>query len=193
MSPDNYCFSNEEIDSYLDGELDALAVGRLIRHSQHCADCAEVLRDQQVLFDDLEFAIREQPAIGMPKNFAQLVAARARADMSGVRDVRERRRAIMLSALLAGVALILLGGDALTRSVMAPLSAIWRAGAAVLGFLGYALYDAGAAVAVVLRGFAGRLLFESRTSALLIAILFALALFTLGRMIGRYHRDRVID
>src|SRR5688572_2490055 len=120
MNPDNYCFSNEEIDSYLDGELDALAVGRLIRHTQGCADCAEALRAQQQLFDDVESAMRDQPALVMPKNFARVVAARAKSDMRGVRDRRERRRAILLSALLAGVALILLGGDALTQSVMVP-------------------------------------------------------------------------
>ena len=185
---------NEEIVAYLDDELDAPSIARLDQHAKECSRCATALREQRRLLHEVDSALTDQSAIEMPKNFARLVAARAQSDMSGVRDRRERRRALCLCAALAAVSFALLGGSALKQSVLSPLNAIWKVGAAILGFVSHALYDAGAGVAVIARGLAGRLLFESRFSALLVLILFALALLTLARMIVRYHRgtdDRV--
>jgi anti-sigma factor RsiW len=184
---------SEEIIAYLDGELDAASLARIERHFQDCSRCAAELRAEQQILNHLNLALANEPMIEMPKNFAQVVAARAQADMSGVRDPRERKRALHLCAALVAISFTLLGGAALSESIFAPLRAIWKGGAALFGFLGHALYDAGAGVAVISRGLGGHLLFESRSSGLLVLLLLALALFMLARLIIRYHRMRVVE
>ena len=193
MSPDNSSCRSEEIAAYLDGEVDAASLVRLEQHFAHCERCAAELRAQRRLLRELDFALMDEPAMEMPKNFAQVVAARAQSDMSGMRAPRERRRAIGLCGALVAVSFALLGGTALGEYVLAPLRAIWKVGVALFGFLGHALYDAGTGVAVIARGLGGHLLFESRVSSLLVFILIALAFFTLARLIVRYHRTRIVE
>ena len=79
------------------------------------------------------------------------------------------------------------------RPCVRPSRAIWKTCVALFGFLGHALYDAGASLAVISRGLGGHLLFESRGVGLLVLLLLALALFTLARLIVRYHRTRTIE
>ena len=179
--------------AYLDGELDTASLARLEGHLETCARCAAELQEQKRLLQALDFALTDEPAIEMPKNFVELVAARAQSDLSGVREKGERRRAFGFCALLAAISFMLLGGTALRESVLAPLRGVWTAFASLFGFLGHALYDAGAGVAILSRGFGGRLLFESRGLGLFLLLLFAVALFTLARLIVRYHRTRIIE
>ena len=193
MSPDNSNCRREEIVAYLDGEVDAASLERLEQHFANCEECAAELRVQRRLLQELNFALMDEPAIEMPKNFAQVVAARAQSDMSGMRAPRERRRALGLCVALVAVSFALLGSTALGESVLAVPRAIWKVGAALFGFLGHALYDAGTGVAVISRGLGGHLLFESRVSSLLVLILIALAFFTLARLIIRYHRTRIVE
>jgi anti-sigma factor RsiW len=194
MSQNNSVCRSEEIIAYLDGELDDASLARLEQHLENCSRCAADLRAQRSLLNELNFALMDEATIEMPKNFAQVVAARAQSDMSNVvRDRHERRRALRLCVALASISFVLLGGAALSESVFAPLRAIWKAGVALFNFLGHALYDAGAGLAVISRGLGGHLLFESRGLGLLVLLLLALALFTLARLIVRYHRTRIIE
>jgi anti-sigma factor RsiW len=194
MIPNNSSCRAEEIVAYLDGELDASSLAQLEQHFEDCSECAGELRAQQCLHRELNFALMDEPELELPKNFVELVAARAQSDMSGVRAPRERRRALRLCLVLAAAAFMLLGGAALGESVLAPLRAIWKAGVALLSFLGHALYDAGASVAVISRGLTGRLLSQSpRGLGLLFLLLLALAFFTLARLIVRYHRARIVE
>ena len=183
----------EEIVAYLDGELDVSSLVRLEQHFESCSQCAAELQAQRRVMSELNFALVDEPAIELPKNFAQVVAARAQSDMSGVRDAGERRRALRLCGVLAIVSFALLGGAALSESIFAPLRAIWKTGVALFGFLGHALYDAGAGLTVISRGLGGHLLFESRFSGLLVLLLIALAFFVLSRLIVRHHRTRIIE
>ena len=95
--------------------------------------------------------------------------------------------------MLAAVAVALLGGAAVSETVLAPLRAIWRGGTALVSFLGHALYDAGAGLAVISRGIGGHLVFESRPVSVIVLLLFVLALFMLRRLIAGYHRTRTIE
>lgn len=192
-TPHNSNCRSEEIVAYLDGELESASLARLEHHFENCSRCAAELQSQKRLLQELDFALTDEPAIEMPKNFAQVVAARAQSDMSGVRDGRERRRALHLCAALTVISFALLGGAAFGESIFAPLRAIWKTGVALLGFLGHALYDAGASLAVISRGLGGHLLFESRGMSLIVLLLLALALFTLARLIVRSHRTRTIE
>ncbi|HEY0378238.1 MAG TPA: zf-HC2 domain-containing protein [Pyrinomonadaceae bacterium] len=191
--PDNWVCGGEEVVAYLDGELDSRAHALFERHLGGCRRCAEALEAERLLQRELDSALATAPALEMPKNFAQVVAARAAADMSGVRRAPERRRALRLCAVLVAVACALTGGAALTEAVLAPLRAVWNFGAAVLGFLGHALYDAGAGLTVISRGVGGRLLFGSRGAGLTVLLLLALALLTLRRLIAGYHRAHATE
>lgn len=193
QTPDNSACANDEIVAYLDGELDAGALARFERHVGGCASCASALAAERQLFRELDSALSAEPRLEMPKNFAQVVAARAQADMSGVRGPAERRRALRLCAVLAAAAFALTGGAALTEGVLAPLNAVWKFCAAVSGFLGHALYDAGAGFAVISRGVGGRVLFGSRGAGALVLLLLVLALLMLRRLITGYHRARAVE
>lgn len=178
---------NEEIIAYLDGDMDARAIARMEHHFASCQSCAAELKVQRRLLRELDFSLAQEDSLELPANFAEVVARRAQADMSGVRQRRERRRALALCSMLAAISFIMLGGAGLSESVFAPLRAVWRAGTALFSFLGHALYDAGAGLAIFSRSIASRLLFESRPLGLLVLLLFASALFLLARMISVYH------
>jgi len=192
-TPNKSACRSEEIVAYLDGELEPEVHARLEAHLAECAPCMAELEIQRRLLRELDFALSDDEGVEMPKNFAQIVAARAQSDLSGVRERHERRRAFRLCALLSVVAVALMGGAAVSESVFAPLSAIWKGVAALLNFLGHALYDMGAGVAVISRGVGGHLLFESRPVGLLLLLLFASALYMLRRLIAGYHRTRTIE
>jgi anti-sigma factor RsiW len=184
---------SEEIVAFLDGELDPRACAQLEEHMAGCAPCSSELKVQKRLLCELDFALLDDECVEMPVNFAQVVAARAKSDLSGVRDVRERGRALRLCALLSVVSVALLGGSAVSESVFTPLRVVWKVGAALFNFLGHALYDAGASVALISRGVGGHLLFESRILSLIILLLFTSALFMLRRLIAGYHRMRITE
>lgn len=183
----------EEIIAYLDGELDAVSLAALEEHLTACASCQSELERQRRLLRELDFALGDETSVEMPGNFARVVAARAQADLSGVRERRERRRAVRLCVALAVVSVALLGGAAASETVLAPLRAVWRGGAALINFLGHVLYDAGTGLAVIARGIGGHLVFESRPLTVFVLLLFALALFMLRRLIAGYHRAGAIE
>ena len=88
MSRNNSSCRSEEIAAYLDGELEDSLLVRLEQHFEDCSQCAAEVREQQRLLHELNFALMDEPAIELPKNFAQVVAARAQSDMSGMRAPR---------------------------------------------------------------------------------------------------------
>jgi hypothetical protein len=192
-TPNKSVCRSEEIVAYLDGELDGAAHALLESHLAECASCAAELEMQKRLQRELDFALSGDASVEMPGNFAQIVAVRAQADLSGMRDRRERRRALRLCVLLAGITVSLMGGAAVSDSVFAPLRAIWKGGAALFNFLGHALYDTGAGFAVISRGVGGHLFFDSRPVSLLVLLLFASSLFMLRRLIAGYHRTRSME
>jgi anti-sigma factor RsiW len=192
-TPNKSVCGSEEIVAYLDGELEPEMRARLEAHLAECAPCIAELEMQRRLLRELDFALSDDEGVLMPKNFAQIVAARAQSDLSGVRERHERRRAFRLCVLLGSVAVALTGGAAVSESVFAPLHATWKGASALLNFLGHALYDMGAGVAVISRGVGGHLLFESRLLSLIVLFLFASALYMLRRLIAGYHRTRTVE
>ena len=193
-APDKLDCRGEEIVAYLDGELEGRSLALFEDHLAECSRCAAELELERRLLNELDSALAKDASVEMPKNFAQVVAARAQSNMSGVRDNRERRRALGLCVLLGSVAVALLGGPAVRDSILAPLRAIWTGATALLGFLGHALYDAGAGLAIISRTLSGHLIFESRPFGLVVLLLFVAALFMLRRLIVRYHtRARAVE
>lgn len=191
---DESACQSEEIAAYLDGELDAQAVVLFERHLKRCERCAVELQEQRRLLCTLDFALRGREAedLQLPKNFSEIVVAHAQSELGGLRrESAERRRALRLCLALSVASFALLGGAAMSESILRPLGLVVRHAGTLLGFLGRALYDFGAGLAVVARGIGGHTIFESNGLASLVFLLLAIALVVLPRLISSYHRSHI--
>ena len=190
----NRACPREEIAAYLDGELDADARSVFETHLKECHTCSAELQEQRRLLCALDFALGARDGgLPLPQNFAQIVAAHAESDVSGVRGRKESARALRLCGGLALLSFILLGGASLNASVLVPLKAFARYALSVFGLVWSALYDAGTGVAVILRALARRFIFEPQPLSLLALLLFVIALALLPRLIANYHRRQITE
>jgi len=176
--------------AYLDAELDADATARFEAHAGECAACAASLLEQRRLLCLLDAAFDEtfEKGLALPRDFTRAVKARAQTDMSGVRDARERVRAVKICAALSVAALALLGVAA-----FGPLLHAARTAGGMLGVAGRTAADAGAGAGVVLRAVGGSFGAGSWALTLLLAAVFAGALVLLLRLISSYHRAGAHD
>ena len=176
--------------AYLDGELEARAAEEFDAHARACPDCASALLEQRRLLCLLDTAFGEtfEKRIRLPEGFTRQLRARAQNDLSGVRDARERRRALKICAALGAAAFALLGYAALD-AVTGPAAAAAGAAAGVLGAAGRGAAGAG----VVVKAVAGRVVSGSELAALLWVPLLAAGLLLLLRLISGYHRSAARD
>lgn len=188
----NSICTSHEVAAYLDGELGQSALLAFEEHLKACPSCAQKLEEQRRLLCTLDMAFGQEKAVALPLDFARVVTAHAQTDMSGVREIGERNRALRLCALLALISFALLGSTALNNSVFEPVRAFSRYAGALLSILWHMLYNAGAGVAVIMR-VAGRFAFESHPLGLLGYLLLAAALIVLQRLIRSYHRARTTE
>jgi hypothetical protein len=191
--PQHDCQS-EEAAAYLDGEMDDSSAALFELHLKDCATCTIVLHEQRRLLCTLDFAlgVDEHSDLRLPKNFAQIVTAHAQSDLSSLRRERaEHKRAFRLCLILAVASFALLGGAAWSESVLQPLGLLVRHAGTIFGFMGRALYDFGAGLAVIARAIGGHTIFESNSLAALAFLLLAVALILLPRLISNYHRARI--
>ena len=190
-APNQSCQRGEIIAAYLDGELDGAADALFEQHLKECARCAAQLARQRRLLSALNTALTEarRTEVVLPGDFARLVAARASADLRGVRRGPERRRALALCLLLAVVALASLGLTAF-GATLSPLATVARETLCVLEFIGHVLVETGAGAAVILRAASGPLVGAPSLFKALVWTLFAGAGVLLPRLINRYHRLR---
>jgi hypothetical protein len=126
--------------------------------------------------------------VELPEGFTRQLKARAQNDLSGVRDARERRRALKICAALGLAAFALLGFAALEAVTGPALRAAGAAGAA-LGVAGRASAEAGSGAGLVLRAVAS----GSGPLALLLLLLPVAGLVVLLRLISGYHRASARD
>jgi predicted anti-sigma-YlaC factor YlaD len=185
---------SEEIAAYLDGELNAPTAALFEQHLKECADCAAELLQQRRLLCTLDFALggHDDGSIALPKNFSQVVAAHAQSDLRSLRHERaEHGRALRLCLLLGIIAFALLGGAAVSESVLKPVGVLLRHAGTVLGFMGRALYDFGAGLAVIARAVGGHTVFESNRLNPFIFLLLAILVVLLPRLISSYHRTHI--
>ncbi len=132
-------------------------------------------------------AFGDEKRMALPLDFTRVVTAHAQTDMSGVRERRERGRALSLAAALMLFSFALLGGATLTDSVFEPVRGFGKLAGTFLGLIWHAIYDAGAGTAVIMR-VAGRSTLESHPLGLLGYLALAAALVLLVRLISNYHR-----
>jgi anti-sigma factor RsiW len=180
--------------AYLDGELETAAADEFDAHTRACPACASALLEQRRLLCLLDSALDQtfEKRVQLPEGFTRQLRARAQNDLSGVRDARERRRALKICAALGLAAFALLGYAALD-AVTGPALRAASAASGMLGVTGRASAEAGAGAGVVLRAVAGRLVAGSGPLAALLLALLVAGLVLLRRLISGYHRASARD
>ena len=187
---DGGCGHSTLVAAYLDRELAPEAAARFEAHAEGCPDCSAALLEQRRLLCLLDAAFDQTfgQVPPLPRDFTRAVKARAQTDMSGVRDPRERVRAVKICAALSVAALALLG-----LAAFAPLLRAGRWAASLLGMAGRAAADAGTGTGVVLRTVGGGLGAGSGALALLLLAVCAAALLLLLWLLGGHHRAGARD
>jgi anti-sigma factor RsiW len=189
--PQNNC-QLEEVAAYLDGELDGGALDRFEEHINQCTACATELRTQRQLLCTLDVAFNDSRTFDLPSNFTRVVTARAENDLSGMRNRRERKRAVQLCAVLAVISFGLLG-TATRAVVFDPLRSFLRTTRVLSDLLWQAVWDAASAAAVLVRVIS-RAAFETTPgSRLLLALAFLLSVSCLSFLLVRYRRAQIIE
>lgn len=172
---------NEQIAAYVDGELDAHSLAQFENHLPGCASCRAELNSQRLLMCDLDQVLARTSDFPVPQNFAQVVAARAESDMSGLRKRVEHQRALRICLLLAITSFVLLGA---TSSRVLFFNVAGKA-FSLFGVLWTTIYDAAVGLTVISRVISGTIV--TSPFAGLMALLLALAVVLLSLMISSYH------
>jgi predicted anti-sigma-YlaC factor YlaD len=178
----------ELVAAYLDGELDATTASYFETHVDSCKACHAELNAQRLFMNDLDFSLASTPALSLPKNFAQIVAARAESDMSGVRSKTEHKLAFRFCVILALMSFALLGAAAI-RSIFFSGESIANKTLGVFDLLWTALRDAAVGLIVIMRVIGQVVIPESHFAGLM-ALILALAIVLLSLLISSYHRYR---
>ncbi len=184
------CAERRHVSAYVDDELDLLEQARFEQHAVECAACARDVAEQRCLLRVLDMTIGGAADIRLPNNFAQIVTARAQADMSGVRRAAEKNRAVHLCCLLAAGIGVLLGAGLIDAVLLlAPVSGFAVRLASVLTVLANTLLDLGAMLTVVLRFLGNRFVVVPTELSLLLWCGFVGAFLLLLRSINSYPTD----
>jgi len=186
MENSNHLYQGEKIAAYLDGELEASAGALFEQHLLECRPCNAELNAQRVFMRELDATLALDPDLPVPSNFAQIVAARAESDMSGVRDGIEHRRAFRFCVILALASFTLLGAAA-SKAVFFSGRTVANQIFGIFELLWTTLYDAAVGLTVISRVISGGLIPESPFAGL-VALLLALGLVLLSLLISSYHR-----
>jgi anti-sigma factor RsiW len=196
----NSCDAPErvQVSAYLDGELDAKASASFEAHIKICAVCAMTLAEQRRLLAVLDAAFASetlggQESIRLPKNFAEVVTARAQTDMSGLSAPSEKVRALRLSVGLATACAFLLLAGAVMFIGDEKFSAFASATESILSMAARAGRDASAGGAIILRAVGGRFVSHLDSVTFFIWGLFACALVALFRLINSYRHSETVS
>jgi len=186
MDDDNPLCQGEQIAAYLDGELDAGAGGLFEQHLLECRLCNTELNMQRLFMRELDATLRLDPGLSVPSNFAQIVAARAQSDMSGLRHGSEHKRALRFCLILSLASFALLGAAA-SKAVFFTGRTMASQIFGIFGVLWTTLYDAAVGLTVISRVISGGFIRESPFAGLT-ALLLALGVVLLSLLISSYHR-----
>ncbi len=185
MGHENICERNL-IAAYVDGELESDTTLLFEDHLQRCASCRAELRAHRLFVCELDAALTNSGEIPVPANFSRMIAARASSDMSGVRTRSENRKALSICVILALAGFALIGARA-SGAIFSIAEKFVTTILGVVGFLGTAVYDLLAALAVIFRVLSRKIIVETG-SLVPVLVLLAFAVLVLSRLISKYHR-----
>jgi hypothetical protein len=177
------------VAAYLDGQLEISALNRFEAHLQTCQSCRAELNAQQQFLCELESALSTPRELPIPEGFARIVSARAESDMRGVRQIGERRRALLVCLALGAIAFALLGAAA-GNSILFSGRLLLNKVLGVIGLLWTALHDAFVGLSIISRVVARMFLPQSQVTNLAALILLGIAVASLSHLIISYHRRR---
>lgn len=184
----------EDVAAYVDGELSGVGLDHFEEHLKSCADCAGELRAQRQLLCTLDVAFGESRSFRLPTNFTRVVTARAESDLSGMRNKRERRRALQLCLGLAVVSFALLG--AATRTVVFdPVRSFLRITGSLLHLAWQAGAEAAQSATVIIRVLA-RAVFPAHSGRglfVLITFLLLLLISCLPFLFAKSRRTQIVE
>ena len=177
------------VAAYLDGQLEPSSLNWFEAHLQTCRSCRGELNAQQQFLCELESALSTPRELPIPEDFARIVSARAESDMRGVRQVGERRRALLVCLALGAIAFTLLGAAA-GNSILFSGRLLLNKVLGVLGLLWTAFHDAFVGLSIISRVVARMFLPQSQITNLAALILLGIAVVSLSHLIISYHRRR---
>ncbi len=182
----------EDVAAYIDGELSEAGVIRFEDHLKSCVDCADELRVQRQLLCTLDVAFNGSRSFQLPQDFTRVVTARAENDLSGMRNKRERRRALKLCAMLALISFALLG--ATTRTVVwDPVRSFFKVTASLLQLVWQAASETLVSLGVLIRVIGRAVLLKPNGLALFVVVVFLLSVSVLPFLLARYYRAQTIE
>jgi predicted anti-sigma-YlaC factor YlaD len=183
---DNNLCRSEDIAAYLDGELSGDEVLRFENHVSVCKHCVDELQNQKRLLNELDLAFGlDDKALPLPQNFTKVIKTTAESDMNGLRQKKEKSRALRLCVVLAVLSFALLGWVRLSDSVFTPLTNLVRIVSSFMEIIGRVIYDAGLGVCVITRAVSRHFIFESNPLNYLLFLLFMLSIVLLSRLVRR--------
>ena len=182
----------EDVAAYVDGELSGIGLDRFEDHLKSCGDCAGELRAQRQLLCTLDVAFGGSRSFNLPKNFTRVVTARAESDLSGMRNKRERRRALQLCVALALVSFALLGAAAQTV-VFEPVRSFFRITGSLLHLAWQAGAEAALSATVIIRVIARAVFLPQHGRGLFLIVTFLLLVSCLPFLFAKYRRAQTVE
>ena len=185
----NISCKSEDICAYLDEEMSADEIVCFENHIAACKNCADELQNQKSLLNELDFAFGSQEeTLTLPKNFTKVIKTNAESDMSGLRQRKEKSRALRLCIALAVLSFVLLGWARFSDSSFVPIKNLLRVVGSFLGIVWRFIYDAGVGVVVIARAVSRHFVLESNPLNYLLLLIFLFSIFLLSRLVRRYYR-----
>lgn len=179
------------IHAYVDGELNDAALSIFESHLHQCAACRTSLRSYRQFICELDAAFIDETNVSLPTDFSRVVAARAVSDMSGVRSLRENKKALAISIILGIAGFALLGASTRQLTVFLVRRFFVRA-FGLIEFLWTTISDSIASIAVISRVLGRKFIVETGNSLIAFVVL-VLGVILLSRLISNYHRTGTIE
>lgn len=177
-----------EAAMYLEGELSPKEEIAFETHLARCKPCLEELNIQKKMLSVLDSAMKSGDEIELPKDFTKTVVVNAESKVSGLRSVKERKRAFKMCAMLFPAVLLTIFSE--PKEVFSVFSNFAEQAAAVAAFVWHIFYDTAVGVSVILGTVSRQSVFKSETWILTVAGGFVISFLLLSRLLIQYHRPQ---
>lgn len=178
----------EEICLYLDGELSPNEVILLEKHLAECQPCLNELNLQKQMLLALSAAFDKKKEIELPKNFTNIVVAKAECGVKGLRNREERYRAFLLFLPLLLIFIVGLGGD--KDKFFSLVNSFGIQILTVGGFLVHLTFDISFGIAVILKTISQKIVVSQSFTVLLFASLILMIMLISPRFYYKFYRAK---
>ena len=177
-----------EIAEYIDGELAPQAELEFDLHCAICKICRDELNAQKKVSSTLEILLDENPEqIELPENFTKIVTAKAESNLDGLRNPKERSRALFICAIL--FLFLIFGFGTESGTVLFAVEKFAEQMFAVGGFIFHLFYLLLFGISTIFGSLFKKFVFSSSLTLLLTAGTFVISFFILSRMVLRFNRS----